>query len=444
MTKVRTPPRVVEAATVTAFRRERGLSRRALAELTGGRLTEGKIWRIERHGTADVAEVAVLAALIAPVDASATETTAPAAADRSAPVHLLSEEDLEAEPTTRSDHGWGPVAVLTELAASSALALPDRTRVRPVSNSEVQTFKRCRRQWWLGWLRGLRLRLVTPVGVRTVGDRVHRALAEWYVPDGHVRTDPRDALELLVRADWDALVAERGAEFTDNLELVKKFVAEADLERAMVAGYVEWLAETGADADLRVTAPETYLEAPLGPVTADGRPVVLVGKIDVRATRISDGARLFIEHKTKASFDRPVRALPRDEQVPTYIVLEVLTGAPGDPHCDGAIYNMLRRVKRTAAAKPPFYRRVEVRRNPYELDSFRRRLTGTVERMLEVEVALADGEDPLAWAYPTQGEHCSWCDFEPVCTMFDDGSRVDAVVAQYYETGDPLDHYTRP
>lgn len=315
--------------------------------------------------------------------------------------------------------------------------------VRRFSNSEIQTFKRCRRKWYLGWYRRLRLRNQDPVGALATGNRVHRALEAWYVPEGDNPTDPRTALEAAIASDWEACkqaYAEIGQE--PPPELVKEFNENTALERAMVEGYMEWLIETGVDSGLRVVAPETYLEAPLE-VPGSNVDVLLIGKLDVRMVREYDGARLFMDHKTTLSLTEPLKTIRLDEQMLHYHVLEWLSDVEGG-RCDGALYNMLRKVKRSARAKPPFYDRVEVRHNKHELESFRRRLIGVIKTMLDVIARLEADEDPHVVVYPSPARDCSWsCDFLPVCTMFDDGSRVDAMLEQYYVQEDPLSHYKR-
>jgi hypothetical protein len=207
----------------------------------------------------------------------------------------------------------------------------------------------------------------------------------------------------------------------------------------MLEGYIQWLAETGADAEIEVIAAETYVEAPLHEFNDR---VAIIGKMDVRVRRVIDNVRLFIDHKSVASVTQPTIMLPLDEQMLHYHLLEFLTLEEGASRSDGALYNMLRRVKRTAAAKPPFYSRVEVRHNKQELDSYRRRLVGTITDILVVEGQLRDGARHQTVAYPNPTRDCTWdCPFIAVCPMFDDGSRVDAMLEEHYVVGDPLSYY---
>jgi len=470
---------MITGTEVSTERTARGWSRKRLATETG--LTEGKIWRIEHRNVVSQSEDQVLRQVLRgdtdPADSStATSTPTPQVETASRPVdapataaspgvatvqpeQLLDpfEEDdgvqwLDVDPVYGTSGGTlittDVVAAeaesssyeITRLISPTELTLVDG--IRRVSNSELQTFKDCRRRWWLAYYRGLKIRRESPVGARAVGDRVHRALKAWYVPDGQVRTDPRDALERLIVEDWTTICRNEvdvvNGRFAPDADLTKRFQQDADLERAMIEGYVEWLAETGADSELKITASETYIE---GEILADP-PVRLIGKLDVRARRTSDNVRLFIDHKTVGNFTTPTRLLPLNEQMLTYHLLEWLNTDEGEERCDGALYNMLRRVKRSTAAKPPFFQRVEVRHNVHEIKSMRERVIGETIDLLKLTSQLDAGADHHEVAYPRPTEDCAWkCPFFAVCGMFDDGSRVEAILDEYYEEGDPLEYY---
>lgn len=337
---------------------------------------------------------------------------------------------------TTTDHT--PEETVTEPAGVPSLSDP----VRPVSNSELQTYKRCRRKWWLKYHRQLKARALNPASALASGTRVHRALAGLYVPDGETRQDPREVLERAIVEDWTAYT--RGCQVAGQLpdELTtRRFTADTQVERAMVEGYVAWLEETGADFGLRVVAPETYLEVPFDLHDDTLPPVKLIGKLDVRVVREVDNVRLFIDHKTAKSLTEVQPTLLLDEQMLHYHLLEWLSDLEGE-RCDGALYNMLKKVKRSAAAKPPFFERVEVRHNRHELEAFRRRLIGTVTDLLWTTQQLLDGEDPLVAAYPTPTRQCAWdCEFRAVCPLLDDGSRAEDMINSMYVTQNPLTYY---
>lgn len=370
--------------------------------------------------------------------------------DRPIAVTIADDGDVEDELlVTGPEPVEVPTVKVLDVVREHVVDLPTPTVVvpdghYPVSNSELQTWKRCRRKWWFAWYRRLALRTETFVGVRSVGDRVHRALQRWYVPEGQPRVDPRDALERVVVEDWTR-VAElaRDRDLSDEQlgALAKEFADSTNLERAMIEGYVQWLEETGADAELRVIASETPLSASLE--LDDGRPVAFIGKLDVRVKRVTDDVNLFVDHKTVGDLKGPAVTLPQNEQMAHYMLLEWLNSDEGERRCDGALYNMLKRSRRSGRATPPFYDRVEVRHNPYELASYRRRALAASKNILDAIQRLDAGDAHLDVTYPTPTPTCKWdCDYFAVCNLLDDGSAgVDDMIDVLYHEVDPRNRY---
>jgi len=293
-----------------------------------------------------------------------------------------------------------------------------------MSQSEASTFRECRRKWWLGTYRGLQPREQRVTGPLALGTRIHSCLESYY-------TDGRDPLEvhreLVDRDRLELVMVER-----DPAELDK----EAELGRLMLEGYLEWLEETGADADYDVISSEEILTVPL----LDGQ-VEMVGKLDMRVRRKSDGVRLFMDHKTAASPNDIATIAAISEQFLHYHLLETLK--PGeDTRCDGGVYNILRKVKRTASARPPFYERIEVRHNRQQLESYWNRFHGIVMDIMRVRAALDAGADHRVVAYPTPTKDCSWkCSFYAVCPLIDDGSAAEAMLEDFFAPGNPYARY---
>lgn len=354
-----------------------------------------------------------------------------------------------------------PVTVVGEQTPEDTVAdelltdalLGESDGVYRVSNSELQTFKRCKRKWWLAWYRRLMLQTEDFTSVRAIGTRVHRALAYWYVPDGQQRVDPRDALERVIVDDWTKvakLAVERHTTDEQLGELAVEFAAATNLERAMIEGYVQWLEETGADAELRITDSETPLVVNEivnlgGDRHHEEREIQFIGLLDVRATRVTDNVKLFVDHKTVGDLTAPVVTLPQNEQMLHYHLLEYLSLEDVDERCDGALYNMLRRVKRSARAKPPFYDRIEVRHNRFELESYRQRALAATRDILVTVDRLERGEDHRSVVYPSPTPNCRFdCDFFAVCNLLDDGSRgVDDMLNALYRPTNPLERYRK-
>jgi len=324
-------------------------------------------------------------------------------------------------------------------------------KIRDITNSEVAVAQRCKRRWWLAVYRKLTLKQQDYMGHRARGNRVHRALATWYVAEGQERSDPREALERAIVDDWTAIVAQARVHpsYVDDDQslgdLASRYQDAVTLERAMVEGYMEWLAERGDDANFIIIAPESDVSAIIeGEVAGEKVSFRARALLDVRMRRKTDGVRLYEDHKTVGNFAQKRKMLHMDPQMLHYMLLEYLNTPEGETRCDGALYNMLRRVKRTPQAKEPFYDRVEVHHNSHEIDAYRRRLMGAARDIMRMERELDAGADPMSVAYPNPTDACSWdCDFFPVCPMLDDGSRVEDAIAALYEEQDPMARYDR-
>lgn len=313
--------------------------------------------------------------------------------------------------------------------------------LRRVSNSELQTFKHCRRKWWLGYYRGLTPARQSQSGPLALGTRIHESLAAYYVP-GWKGVDPQQALEDLLLRDEAKLIQQLASDDAETAApLLIDFKKEADLARAMLEGYVQWLAETGADQGYSVIAPERTLTTVIETPT-DAADIELSGSVDVLLQRTSDNVILFIDHKTTGSFNKLTRMLVWDEQMQQYHLLAEANRPEGSPMVDGALYNMLRKVKRTDTAKPPFYDRVEVRHNSHQLNNFRNRLIGESLQIQQVEQALKQGVHHQFVAYPSPSDRCLWgCAYASVCPMFDDNSRAEDFIEEHYVAINPMRRY---
>jgi RecB family exonuclease len=300
--------------------------------------------------------------------------------------------------------------------------------MRFVTNSEMTTFKDCRRKWYFSYMLRLRPKRKTTSGPMPLGTRVHVAMEALIMGK-----DPVAAYLSQAATDRGIWLEQHGLLGITPAEAdIKAFESEVELGRIMVEGYVEWIAETGADADLEVIS----VEEPF----VDG--VSLMGKLDVRVRRLRDGARLFIDHKTCQSIDAWLQTAQLNEQFLHYQLLERLKGVEtGETaNTQGSMVNLLRKVKRTATAKPPFYHREEIHHSDVELRSYHARLQHQVADMLATETQVSLGNKFAA--YPRPSRDCSWkCEFKHACPMLDDGSDVDRFLEEHFESYDPLSHY---
>lgn len=320
-----------------------------------------------------------------------------------------------------------------------------------ISNSEISTWQRCRRKWFVSYYLGYQPASEEVTGNRILGTRVHTAL------EGHYGygLDPLAVLGVLYQIELDA-----------SPEFESELMAERDLASAMIEGYIEWAAETGADAGLRVVSTETEVTVPLPGVEG----VSLRAKLDQRVLNEETGLLSFHDWKTAASFEKH-EILALDPQFRFYSMVERLAsqhiheddgtveGCPGcfsDP-VSGGVLTTLRRVKRTDRSKPPYFQRDDFRYDPETINS-----TLTKTQRLGYEIARV--RQSLDWAY-TEGQgdidlvnlvqrslfpptpiirDCGWsCPFVQLCPMMDDGSDWAGVLTSSgaFKQEDPYQYY---
>lgn len=294
-----------------------------------------------------------------------------------------------------------------------------------LSNSEIQTFKDCRRRWWFSYYRRLQPKYKDSTGALALGTRIHAALDDYYANG----TNLLIAHNNLVNTEKSVLLEK----FLDVSELEK----EAELGHIMLEGYLQWVEENGIDAELEMISTEEIITAPL----FNGE-VELTGKLDMRVRRKGDGVRMFRDFKTVGgSLSDFANLAPMNEQILTYMLLEA-TKVDETERSDGGIFTMLKKVRRSAAARPPFYDQIEVRHNIFTLRSFWDRLHGTITDLMRVRTALDKGESPAFHAYPSPSRDCKWkCKFYSVCTLVDDGSASEQAISEMYDVADPYAYY---
>ncbi len=294
-----------------------------------------------------------------------------------------------------------------------------------ISNSEIQTWKDCRRKWWLGYYRRLQPKTQNMTGALALGTRIHAALDSYY----STGTPLLEAHSLLVEADRQILVES----YRDTYDLD----SEAELGRIMLEGYLEWVEENGIDAELEMISTEEIIEMPM----LDGE-VILQGKLDMRVRRKADGVRLFRDFKTVGgSFTDFLSGAQMNEQIKTYMLLESAQNKDGE-RSEGGIFTMLKKVKRSANAKPPFYEQVEVRHNIFTLRSFWSSINGVLRDMMNVRKELDAGASHQYVAYARPSRDCKWkCQFFTVCPMFDDGSAAEQALSEMFNESDPYGYY---
>lgn len=304
------------------------------------------------------------------------------------------------------------------------------TTIRRVSNSEIQTRKRCRRKHYLSYYLGFSTNDTqsVPTGPANIGIIVHEGLEAKY---GH----GEDPLEVI-----DTIYAYHKLKWTWDPKATQALEKDYQLARRMVEGYLEWIAAEGLDSQIEILDTEKTVTAPS---RVDG--VEIVGKLDVRVRDRVTGFRAFMDHKTVGSLTDPLQTIEISEQFPTYGLLEQLSKEFLDDICDGGYINMLKRVSRTVRANPPFYARHDIKFNNHQLNSMWRRINSVIIEILDAEARLDRGEDHRDVAYPTPAGDCSWsCPFLKICPLMDDGSRWKEAVEGAYVRVDPYARYSSP
>ncbi|UDL15901.1 hypothetical protein QEH42_gp110 [Microbacterium phage Pumpernickel] len=293
-----------------------------------------------------------------------------------------------------------------------------------VSNSEIQTFKDCRRKWYFNYYRQLSPKKIRVAGPLKLGDRVHKSLEVFY-NGGDALAEYHRLMEL------DRQVA--ATEWLDMDELN----SEGEMGRIMLEGYFQWIQDEGIDAAYDVISNEETLSMPLL-----GGEVELRGKLDMRVRRKSDGTRLIRDFKTVGqTFEQFSSTLHLNEQVKTYMILEAAHNKEDD-RSDGAIFTLFKKNKQTARAKGPFYAQIEILHNQFTLRSFWSELNGVVGDLMNTKKALDQGADHKFVAYPRPSNDCTWkCPFFQICGATDDGSPVEDMIADQYTVYDPNARY---
>ena len=316
--------------------------------------------------------------------------------------------------------------------------------------------------WYLKYYLGAAEAEPEIVGNRILGTRIHAALEGM---DGY-GLDPLAVLAVL----YDQAVDEH-YEWREDLR------AEHEMARIMVEGYVEWAAETGADANLRTIAVEQDVQVPFPRLPG----VTLRARMDRVVLDEETGLLSFLDNKTSATFEKHEH-LETDPQFLFYAVVQKLAratarppahiyhdddgtveGCPGcfwepPPQVDGGIVRTLRRVKRTAASKPPYYATDSFRYTPERIEAAELRISKICHEITAVRDAL-DGvyqdyggdlhevnQLQRYLLYPSQafGGCKSWeCPFVTLCPMMDDGSDWPGVIRDsgHWEQQDPYEYY---
>lgn len=311
-----------------------------------------------------------------------------------------------------------------------------------ISNSEIQNYKDCKRKWYFLNYLGLQKeeKLFGPLALGTL---VHSALEKYYST-----YELSDLTDEYTRESNKLIKLFEKSDYADDDEYKKKFYQDTiELGRIMIEGYREMIEENGYDASVNIKSVEEKLEYKV--LGENDNRVTLVGKLDARVQRKSDGSFGVIDHKTVASANWAgyFETSGSSEQFLHYNILELMS-SDGSYEVNGGIYNLLKKTKRTSRAKPPFYDRLDIRFTGEQLSNFFQRTLATVGEMIEARNRLDAGENLHRVAYPHITKDCSWkCPMYQYCVvspMIDDSEpygRYEDILADNFTQVDPMSRY---
>lgn len=288
-----------------------------------------------------------------------------------------------------------------------------------IRQSEIGVYMECRRKWMLDYLRSLELARPAnaPAPNLSLGSILHTAIERFW-------TDQISPVKTVCTIEQEIIAAlPEGEVMSEQWCDIFKYL------RIMTQGYDEWVS-SGATMNHDVIGVEQQLRVLWG--TIDGVEVWITGKIDRLVRDRFTEELILIDVKSVQSF---LRMLTHARQLMTYAVLLRRTGLV----VERLATEQVRKVLRTATAKPPFFDVVEMYCNEEMLDTHEAHMSVVIAEMIEMRARWEQGDESRLYPNPT-GD-CSWkCDFLPVCMQMDNGENFEHTlqIAFRPKTGD---HY---
>lgn len=308
------------------------------------------------------------------------------------------------------------------------VALDDPLRL---TNSGMKEFMEDKRKWMLNSIFGFKKKDEAPVGPLALGSRVHSALEYLYTHGDGLLTE----YSRLAEVDRELFMESPDGFWTEKVEA---FNSEAELGRIMLEGYQEWAEEEGLDADITVEAVEKSVSAPI----KDGR-VMLMSKQDLTIIDHMDDARVIRDFKTAQNMSDYDKIASIDSQLPFYQYVESL--ADPSVRLDGGQFVVLRKVKRSARSKPPFYQVWRTRTNEHALESISLKVDGLADEMLDTRDRILRGEDHRRVAPSNPTRDTSWKNpYYNLYPLMDDGSDYIRMLENEFVQSNPLARYGDP
>jgi hypothetical protein len=304
------------------------------------------------------------------------------------------------------------------------MALPDKYYV---SYSQLQTWRRCKRRWYLGYVE--KLEKTTPTNALWLGVGVHEALDQYYA------SNPRDTAVLHKAFDEWAFAQKDEVE-----KQIKGLVQEAQIKLDLQKNYELGIEILNNYADFAPTndafdviATEAMFEVPIGAEikmydadngTLGQVPIYYRGRIDGIVRLHSDNRLYLLEHKTAKQFNE--QKLILDQQSTSYVwAAEKIHGQP----IAGVYYNILRKQKNGPRVKAPLVYRLTVERSRASIRDWPEQV-----RMIVKDMELVS-EHGLY--YHTPADDCNFCDFFTICSLIQDEADPQDYIDTYFRRAEP-------
>lgn len=220
------------------------------------------------------------------------------------------------------------------------------------SSSEEVAFKTCRLAHHFAYDLGYRP-IVTNRKL-SVGIGAHLGCEAYY--QDKTRDEIEAILDNWAEERWAELVA--GGKAEDQVVRIE-FVSDRDLVKAMVFGYIDWVAETGVDDDYETVEVEKahYISFP-------DCEAVLPVKLDLVQRNLTTGKLRIVDFKTAQNFTTDTTKYQLSEQNGNYslAIMSVYGERPTE-----LAYRELRKIVPSTRSKPPYFREIRVRLTPEEM-----------------------------------------------------------------------------
>lgn len=288
--------------------------------------------------------------------------------------------------------------------------------MRVFRQSDIGTYLWCRRNFQ--WTVHQRL---APIWIRT----------EWGRPPGSADTGTliHKAVELeSLGRPWKQEVRDRALDLANAEKLSKDWESVLSYVEVMMAGYVEWLAEYGADIGVTTIAQEERLWVPMG--MHAGEEVVLTGKPD--RIRYDEPEDAWVVDDVKTINSGSVESVQvHNRQLLTYAIMLRMLGRPAPKHATTTQLLVSKRTKGGPLTK--YYGRSLMYITEEMYNVHYDELTEVLTDMVRLCQRLEAGEERAAIQNP--GRDCGWkCNVQELCVTRNYGGHVDHLIENNYRT----------